>query len=224
MRHLAVGDIHGCVRALRLLESFVPFRPRDCLVTLGDYVNRGPATSEVLDWLIDYGSRANLVAIRGNHDIMMMAARVNPQVYERWFEVGGGATLKSYAPDEGPGNLADVPDRHWEFLEETRQYYETQTHFFVHANAYADIPLEEQPDFMLFWEHLHSMPPSPHESGKVMICGHSSQKSGLPLYLGHAICIDTWACGQGWLTCLDVATGQYWQANEQGETRSDWLV
>lgn len=52
-----------------------------------------------------------------------------------------------------------------------------------------------------------------------MVCGHSSQKSGLPLNHGHAICIDTWACGQGWLTCLDVESGKVWQANEARETR-----
>jgi serine/threonine protein phosphatase 1 len=40
---------------------------------------------------------------------------------------------------------------------------------------------------------------------------------------GNAICIDTWAHGEGWLTCLDVASGRYWQANQQGETRADWL-
>jgi len=49
-----------------------------------------------------------------------------------------------------------------------------------------------------------------------MICGHTSQKNGQPVNLGHAICIDTWACGQGWLTALEVNTGELWQANQQG--------
>jgi serine/threonine protein phosphatase 1 len=56
-----------------------------------------------------------------------------------------------------------------------------------------------------------------------MVCGHTPQKSGRPKSLGHAVCIDTWAYGKGWLTCLEVGTGRYWQANQQGEHRSGWL-
>jgi serine/threonine protein phosphatase 1 len=56
-----------------------------------------------------------------------------------------------------------------------------------------------------------------------MICGHTSQKSGLPLNLGHTVCIDTFAHGGGWLTCLDVRTGLYWQANQNGGLRTDAL-
>ena len=63
----------------------------------------------------------------------------------------------------------------------------------------------------------------PHCSGKVVVCGHTQQRSGLPLNLGHAVCIDTWAYGQGWLTCLDVLSGRIWQANQAGRVRTLWL-
>jgi serine/threonine protein phosphatase 1 len=56
-----------------------------------------------------------------------------------------------------------------------------------------------------------------------MICGHTSQKSGQIKSVGHAICIDTFAWGGGWLTCLDVDTGHYWQANNDGEIVTDSL-
>ena len=52
-----------------------------------------------------------------------------------------------------------------------------------------------------------------------MVCGHTSQKTGVPLNIGHAICIDTWACGDGWLTCFDVNNGTIRQANQAGQTR-----
>lgn len=222
MRHLAIGDIHGCFKALTTLAEYVPFQPDDVVVTLGDYVNRGPDSRAVLDWLIAFGRRRNLVPLRGNHEIMMLQARESKEALQCWLECGGDATLTSYSPFDDPGRLADVPDEHWRFLEEeTRAWFETRTHFFVHANAYPDCPLDEQPDFMLYWEKFES--PPPHQSGKVMVCGHTSLKSGVPLNLGHALCIDTWACGGGWLTCLDVATGQYWQANQQGETRTAQL-
>jgi hypothetical protein len=53
-----------------------------------------------------------------------------------------------------------------------------------------------------------------------MICGHTAQKSGRPLNLAHAVCIDTFVYGDGWLTCLNVTTGQIWQANQRRQTRA----
>src|SRR5262249_22446677 len=76
MRHLAIGDVHGCLTALRRLAEFVPFDPgEDVLVTLGDYVDRGPDSRGVLDWLIAYKGKGKLVPLRGNHEVMMLAAR-----------------------------------------------------------------------------------------------------------------------------------------------------
>jgi serine/threonine protein phosphatase 1 len=222
VRHLAVGDIHGCLKALTTLADFVPFQTDDVVVTLGDYVNRGPDSRAVLDWLIQFGRRRNLVPLRGNHEIMMLQARENAEALECWRVCGGDATLASYSPLGALGRLVDVPAAHWHFLEnETRAWFETRAHFFVHANTYADMPLAEQPDFMLYWEKFDT--PPPHMSGKIMICGHTPQKSGLPRNIGHAVCIDTWACEGGWLTSLDVACGRYWQANQQGETRTGLL-
>jgi serine/threonine protein phosphatase 1 len=56
-----------------------------------------------------------------------------------------------------------------------------------------------------------------------MVCGHTAQKSGEPLNLGWAVCIDTWVYGRGWLSCLEPATGRVWQANQRGEHRTGWL-
>lgn len=222
MRHLAVGDIHGCFRALTTLAAYVPFRADDVLITLGDYVDRGPDSFAVLDWLIARARRARLVALHGNHEIMMLKAREGGESLERWRGYGGDATLASYSPLDDAGRLADVPDAHWRFLEEeTRPWFETATHFFVHANAYPNVALEKQPGFMLYWESFGD--PAPHESGKTMVCGHTPQQSGDPRNVGHAVCIDTGACKGGWLTCLDPATGEYWQANQRGATRRNRL-
>jgi hypothetical protein len=64
---------------------------------------------------------------------------------------------------------------------------------------------------------------TPGDYVKIMVCGHTSPKSGLPLSIGHAVFIDTWACGHGWLTCLDVRSGRYWQANQSRQTCDGWL-
>ena len=220
MRTLALGDIHGCLTALKTLEEFVPFTPEDRIVALGDFVDRGPRSRQVVDWLIARYLRGALIPIRGNHEIMMCAARRDLAPLGEWLSCGGDRTLDSYAPPErgGSGRLADVPDSHWEFLRSrTLAYYETRTHFFVHAGADYDVPLDQQADYTLYWLPFNN--PPPHHSGKIMVCGHTVQRDGRPRSIGHAVCIDTWVYGDGYLTCLDVQSGEYWQANERGETR-----
>lgn len=219
-RHLAIGDIHGCINALRSLVDFVELRPDDTIVTLGDYVDRGPDSRAVVDFVIGSGKTHDLVPLRGNHEIMMLDSREKKSWLHAWLGYGGDATLQSYAATEDdPGSFADIPDSHIDFLENRLvPYYECKTHFFVHANADAGVPLEEQKDSTLYWRRYVN--PEPHCSGKIMVCGHTIQRSGLPRSNGHSICIDTWAYGSGWLSCLDVESGTVWQANEAGDTRS----
>jgi serine/threonine protein phosphatase 1 len=222
VRVLAIGDIHGCFTALTALENYVPFTPEDRLITIGDYVDRGPDSRSVLEWLIAREARRTLIPLRGNHELMMCAARRSERHYDEWIACGGEAALMSYARSRRGGSLEDVPDAHWQFLERgCRAYFETDTHFFVHANACPDIPLDEQPDFMLYWEQFHD--PPPHESGKIMVCGHTPQRSGRPRNIGHAVCIHTRVHAGGWLTCLDVESGAYWQANQQRDVRKATL-
>ena len=222
MRILAIGDIHGCYTALTALEDYVPFTPADRLVTIGDYVDRGPDSRAVLDWLIAHKDNGTLIPIRGNHELMMCAARMSERYYDDWTACGGVEALKSYARSRREGELQDVPDAHWDFMEQgCRAYYETGTHFFVHANAHPDVPLREQPDYMIYWEPFFD--PPPHQSGKIMVCGHTPQRNGVPRSIGHAICIDTKAHGGGWLTCLDVESGEYWQANQRRQLRTGFL-
>ena len=77
------------------------------------------------------------------------------------------------------------------------------------------------PSWIGYWEKFND--PAPHESGKVMVCGHTPQRDGLPRSIGHAICVDTHIYAGGWLTCLDVQTGEYWQANERRQVRAGTL-
>ncbi|MBC8104483.1 MAG: serine/threonine protein phosphatase [Cytophagales bacterium] len=213
-RILVIGDIHGCSTALETLLAFVAPLPTDTLVTLGDYVDRGPDTCGVLERLITLSKTHHLVALRGNHELMLLDARDDRRIsLAEWRKFGGDATLDSYQ-----GSLDGIPDTHWSFIEQQCvDCWETETHFFVHANAYPDLPLYEQPRYTLYWCKFGN--PAPHESGKIMVCGHTSQKNGLPLNFGHAVCIDTWACGDGWLSCLDIYSGLVYQANQARETR-----
>jgi serine/threonine protein phosphatase 1 len=221
MRILAIGDVHGCSRALDALLKQIDPQPDDLIVMLGDYVDRGPDSKEVLERLLALKGRCRCLTLKGNHELMMLDARNDRGHFDEWLYNGGKRTLASYQVNEEFGTFAEgIPARHWRFLEEDcLPYHEIATHFFVHANVAPDFPLEDQPDYMLYWETLEPATWRPHESGKTMICGHSAQRSGRPLVLDQAVCIDTWAHGQGWLTCLDVESEVYCQANESGETR-----
>ncbi|MEM7013708.1 MAG: metallophosphoesterase family protein [Verrucomicrobiota bacterium] len=214
-RVLAIGDIHGCLTALQTLAEHVPFRPEsDLLVTLGDHVDRGPDSKGVIDWLLAW--KGVRVSLRGNHEIMMQEARGSSAWVDGWRACGGAEALASYG-----GGIEDVPQAHWDLINQLLPYYETETHFFVHANVLPELDLADQSDSDLYWSQY--IDPPRHKSGKKMVCGHTSQKDGLPKYNGSAACIDTWVYGKGWLTCLDVERSFYWQANQQGEVRTGIL-
>lgn len=222
MRTLAIGDVHGCLTAFRTLLEKVSIQAEDVVVTLGDYVNKGPDSSGVISQLLRLKKKCLLISLRGNHEQMMLEARHSPVKFDEWYQCGGNATLLSYRHSSDHGKLEDIPRAHWKFIEdECVDYHETATHFFVHANAYPDLPMDQQPAYMLRWEKIYNS--APHKSKKIMVCGHTSQKTGKILDLGHAICIDTHPTGGGWLTCLDVNNRHYWQTNEAGELRTGAL-
>jgi len=222
MRTLAIGDIHGYADVLRHLLDAVELRPDDSVVALGDYVDRGPDARGVIEELLVLQERGQLLALRGNHDFMMLEARKSKDHLREWLYCGGRSTLASYGDPFAEGKLEEVPERHWKFLEEDCvDWYETDTHLFVHANCDPALPMAEQPLYLLHWEALYEA--RPHRSGKVVVCGHTKQRSGLPRNWGHTVCIDTWVYGDGWLTCLEVETGRIWQANRHGELRTGRL-
>lgn len=223
MRLLAIGDIHGCTTALDTLFEVVQPTADDWLITLGDYIDRGPDSRGTLDRLVRLAMRGQLIALRGNHEQMMLDAREDLGLFSAWLQFGGQHTLDSYGTHERPGALQDVPDEHWGFLEQVCvNSFEIEKHLFVHANADPRLPLADQPIAMLRWQKFYD--PPPHRSGKTLICGHTPQESGWPRNIGHAVCIDTWVYGDGWLTCLDVDSGHFWQANQRGQSRQSELA
>jgi serine/threonine protein phosphatase 1 len=219
-RHLAIGDIHGCNTALETLIDFVGLKSDDTVVFLGDYVDRGPDTAAVLDFVINLSKTHTVIPLRGNHELMMLDSREKESWLHSWLQYGGAETLASYSEAVNPEDLfADIPAVHMDFLEnQLLAHYECDTHFFVHANADADTPLDEQPDSSLYWRRY--LDPQKHCSGKIMVCGHTIQESGEPANNGDAVCIDTWAYGEGWLTCLHVESETVWQANQARQTRT----
>ncbi len=93
-------------------------------------------------------------------------------------------------------------------------HFETPTHLFIHANYEPDRPLGEQDEDTALSLSLDEHLPGPHSSGKTVILGHTVQPSGEILDRGYLKCLDTNCAGGGWLTALDVETGQVWRAAE----------
>lgn len=217
-RTIAIGDIHGCSKALRALLDAVRPERDDTLVLLGDYVDRGPDSRGVLEELMQLRQLCHMVPLRGNHELMMLAARILPGPPEPWLSCGGHATLKSYG-----GRLGQIPDSHVDFLCSLRSHYETASAIFVHAGYIHDRDMHDQSSQSLYWDHLPATPPHPHHSGKTVFVGHTPQWSGQPLDLGHLVCIDTYCFGGRWLTAVDVDSRETWQADDRGQLRRDSL-
>lgn len=218
MRTLAISDIHGCLTPLKHMWEVIAPQPEDHIIFMGDYVDRGPECKGVIDYLIGLKDQFNITFLSGNHEEKFFLSEMDLTDRDHWLRVWGGPeTLESYGPD----GFDDIPASHWEFLRTCKPYLETETHIFVHANLEHDVPLHEQLPFTII--HKKFGTPKPHCSGKTMITGHTAQKSHVPLNLGHAVCIDTDVGRGGYLTCLHVETGHYWQTNFHGEVRTDTL-
>ncbi|WP_417393816.1 metallophosphoesterase family protein [Gimesia chilikensis] len=216
-RLLAIGDIHGCLTALELLLEKVQPTSRDQVIVLGDIVSRGLDTRGCIELLMELQTRVPLLCLMGNHEEFMLDARDDDIACGSWLYFGGEETLLSYDPEYAEARIENVPETHWEFIESFPDYYETEHEIFVHGMVDPDLPLTEQDTNEFRWRKFEDV--RPHISGKQVICGHTSQKSGLPLNLQHSICIDTNACRGGWLTCLDVAGEVAHQTSEAGEYR-----
>jgi serine/threonine protein phosphatase 1 len=206
-RTIAIGDIHGCAGALSTLIEAIRPSPDDLVIPLGDYIDRGPDSAGVLDRLIDLGARCRMVPLLGNHEEMLLAARADPWALQFWLACGGAVTLASY---RGEAALAAIPAEHWAFLERCRKVFQTDTHVFVHSKEGFRLPAEAE-DGRPLW---------PLFSGKVGVVGHTAQRDGEIRDEGSVVYIDTACHSGGWLTALEVHTGEVWQANERGEVRA----
>lgn len=220
-RTLAIGDIHGCNTALDTLLGQLRITAEDCVVVLGDIVDRGPGTRQVIERLIDLQQQCRFHYVMGNHEQMMLEALEitwEELKMRNWLRYGGREVIASYG-----GSIDQIPEEHLDFIRTAADYHETATDVFVHANLEPDIPLSEQNELWLRWSR-YTGEEAPLESGKRVICGHSVQPGGLPVHSRGWVCIDTCAyCPEGWLTCLDVLTDEFFQADQRGRFRTGQL-
>jgi len=138
-RRLVIGDIHGCQKTLqKMLEKKIRVNQADQLYFVGDYIDRGPDSKGVLDYLIGMKEAGyNMVFIRGNHEEMLIESFSSETFFQPWIYSGGGITLESFGISkeeylELPGDKK-LPAKYMEFLSHTTYYTELDKAFIVHA-------------------------------------------------------------------------------------------
>jgi serine/threonine protein phosphatase 1 len=214
-RIYAVADIHGRADLLGALleriDSHLRAFPiaRPIQVFLGDYIDRGPRSREVLDLLIERRRHCDMICLRGNHETLALGFLDDPFMLSDWSRVGGRDTLFSYGVSPGSGHRAQrkaagafrqaLPDNHRQFLQDLPLSFTLGDFFFVHAGVRPGVPLHEQNERDLLWIRqdflLHQ-----GDFGKVVIHGHTPTLE--PDVRPNRINIDTGACATGRLTCL----------------------
>ncbi len=213
----AIGDIHGCSVALRALINEIKPGPDELIIVLGDFIDCGPDSRVVIEQLIALNDRCQLIPLLGNHEEMLLNAVDSNSEYKYWLNLGGQQTLDSYCTYRT--DIEVIPAEHIRFIRGCRDYFETETHIFVHANYDPSFPLNRVSGTKLRWELLRSHECRPHDSGKTVVVGHTPQATGKVLEMGFLVAIDTDCFQGGWLTALEVTTGEVIQANQKGEVR-----
>ena len=211
----AIGDIHGCYEKLRRLMASLPYDPqRDTLVFLGDYIDRGPQSKDVLNYLCELRQQLDkLILLIGNHEYLMLEYHrtADPTLLPYLRHLGIDAMLDSYGVNS-PKSLQEMrflPAEHLQLLNSLLPYWETDDYIFVHAGLEPGIPLDQQEPASLF-EARSTFLAEEHEFGKLVIFGHTP--FDMPLVTSTRIGIDTGAVYGNLLTALELPALVFYHA------------
>lgn len=226
----AVGDIHGHLELLdNLLDTIardfdaLGRRDRPVLVFVGDYVDRGPASREVIDRVIALlatsarGEGFEVRALMGNHEQTMLSFFDTPEAGAAWVEFGGGETLASYGVTRPIGRVdaeawqeiqasfqRALPRAHVDFLRGLEVSAAYGDYFLVHAGVRPGVPLERQTPEDLLWIRGDFLS-QPHRLPCVVVHGHTPDEE--PFIGQDRINIDTGAYATGVLTAVRLIDG-----------------
>jgi serine/threonine protein phosphatase 1 len=215
-RLYVIGDIHGRLdlleRAIAAIgEDLARYGGEALTVTLGDYVDRGPASRGVIDCLAQNPFPTPYVALKGNHEDMLIGFLDDPELGMHWRMQGGEQTLQSYGVAvrplmvgknnaEAAARLRDaLPASHLAFLDQLKTSLQHGRFFLCHAGVRPGVPLDQQIEHDLLWirgEFLRSRA----DFGKIVIHGHTPVAE--PEVLSNRVNIDTGAFASGRLTCI----------------------
>jgi serine/threonine protein phosphatase 1 len=226
-RTLAIGDIHGGLKALQEVLEKAAVQKNDTLIFLGDYVDGWSQSAQVIDALIALGKELNCVFIKGNHDDWCQAWLRNKEADSTWLFNGGKSTIESYA-----GYTYEQRLRHLNFFETMKGYYvDAQNRLYIHAGFTSMHGPEKETHTSNFywdrtlWEMALSMNSSLEKDSALF---PKRLRHFTEIYIGHTPTlyygittpmngcnvwnIDTGAAFTGSLTIMDVDTKQYWQS------------
>jgi len=145
----AISDIHGCAKTFQhLVKEVLQLKPADELFLLGDYIDRGPDSKGVIDFILELKRAGFKVrALSGNHEAMMLEALEDTESLRHWNLNGGRQTLASF----GLTAIRDIPQSYWAFLLNLEYYIELEDYLLVHAgfNFKAEDPFTDT-DSMLW--------------------------------------------------------------------------
>ncbi len=216
----AIGDIHGCDRQLSAIHQRIdadlarrnPAAPVE--VYLGDYIDRGPGSAQVLDRLIDRAASRQAVFLRGNHETYIDDFLNGEVALAHWQSLGGYETLMSYGinayrmlrEEEGEPAIrkafaAALPDRHRTFLASLSNQHFIGRYQFVHAGVRPGIAPEDQAEEDLLWIR-DAFLNHDGDFGYCVVHGHTPVRK--PEFRPNRINIDTGAFATGVLTCIRI--------------------
>lgn len=203
----AIGDIHGCYDKLRKLMDRLPYSPgRDRLVFIGDYIDRGPESAKVLDYLCELKKEnPRMVALVGNHEHLLIEYHKteDPALVPYLRQMGLDATVNSYHHEEGfhlqPTSF--LPKKHLDFLLSLEPFWQNENYIFVHAGLDPE-KLPEDTDISILCDVRDAFLSSQHDFGKKVIFGHTPFE--LPLVTTTKIGIDTGAALGNMLTAIQL--------------------
>lgn len=181
----AIADIHGCYYTFKqLLEEVLQISPDDHIYLLGDMVDRGPHTQQVLDYIMLLQQQGyHIMPVQGNHEYFVCTAhqmeqsgltkhwwnKSAKQFVHTWLHTGGTHTLKSF----GVSNALDIPEHYIHWLQALPTHYITPTAILTHAGLNCSSPHPyEDTDTLLFGTHSNYN--AQYLQQKYVIHGHNA--------------------------------------------------
>ena len=171
-RRFVIPDIHGCALTLqRLVEEVIHFRKTDTLYLLGDYIDRGPRSREVLELIRSWRDDGFTIhPLRGNHEEMLLNACHDRASFRLWMLNGGGATLASF----GVEDACEIPLPYRTMLADLPLYLKLDDVVLVHAGLNFDLDDPFSDREAMLWLRPTSVD-NVQLGGRKLVCGHTPQ-------------------------------------------------
>ena len=170
MSRYAISDIHGCNKTFRhLVQEVLQLKPDDQLYLLGDYIDRGPDTKGVLDFIMELQEKQyQVTTLMGNHEDMMLQALEGDEYLEHWYMNGGHQAMASF----GVNDLSAIPEKYWKFLFQLDFYVELEDYLLVHAGFDFESPNPFQNQKAMLWIRDFKLDET-YTNGKTIVHGHT---------------------------------------------------